>query len=161
MPKSFLVAFALALAMSPALAAAPCDRWSFDRIPEEEGMAPVAFVCAPGEAHSLKLSCSADGAFWLAWYPAGSTPDHEPGYKGRLVIDIGDDTFRRPVLLQAMDNALIVDGQKLSGPLIAAMQSGRQMALRLEDGSAATETFPLAGSTAALKSLATACKAIW
>jgi hypothetical protein len=64
-------------------------------------------------------------------------------------------------LLQAMDNSLFIDGQKLSGPLIAALNSGKQVMIRPEDGSAKGDTFTLSGSTAALKSLAGACKSVW
>ncbi len=124
-------------------------------------MAPVAYVCAVGDAHSLKLSCSADGAFFLSFHPGKEAPERSEGYEGRFLIDVDDDTFRRTVMLQAMDNALVIDGQKATGPLVAALQSGKQVTFRPEDGSAKGDTFTLSGSTAALKSLAAACKAIW
>ena len=156
-----VLAAVLVLSTAPALAQGACERWAFDRVPEEEGIAPVAFICPLGEDHSLKLSCSSDGAFWLSYFPGKDAPERREGYEGRFAIDIGDDTFRRTALLQAMDNALVVDGQKANGPLVAAMQTGKQMTIRPEDGSAKGDTFTLSGSTAALKSLAGACKAIW
>lgn len=155
---SFVV---FALAASPALAQGTCERWNFGRIAEEEGTAPVAFVCPVGDDHSLKLSCSSDGAFFLSYYPGKGAPERREGYEGRFVFDIGDDTFRRTAMLQAMDNALVVDGQKAAGPLVAALGSGKQVTIRPEDGSAKGDTFTLVGSTAALKSLGGACKAIW
>ncbi|MFZ1681240.1 MAG: hypothetical protein WAT70_09490 [Rhizobiaceae bacterium] len=161
MSKQFITAIFLGVAAAPAFAAGDCDRWSFARLPEEEGTAPFAFVCPVGDDHSLKLSCSADGAFYVSYYPRQGSAQRAEGYEGRFAIDIGDDTFRRAFMLQSMDNALVIDGQKATGPLVAAMQSGKQIAIRPEDGSADGDSFTLSGSTAALKSLASACKAVW
>lgn len=144
---------------APALSA-ECDKWRFGRIEMEEGKAPAAWICANGEDHSMSLSCAGTDMAWLSYFPSAGGTERPEGYEGRYIIDIGDDTFRRTVLLQAMDNALVIGEQKFAGPLLAAMSSGKSLTIKPEDGKHKGDTFPLAGSTAALKSLAAACAKI-
>ena len=144
-------------AIAPALAADDCAKWRFGKIPMEEGTAPAALICTNGEDGSLMLSCAGDDMFWMRYYPAAGGPERQPGYEGRFVIDIGDDTFRRKAMLEAMDNAIVIADQKLGGPLLAGMMSGGSMKIAPDDGSAKADVFTLSGSTAAIKSLAAAC----
>lgn len=156
--KAIILVACLA-ASTPALAD-ECGKWRFGRVPMEEGTMPAAQICGDGDDHSLMLSCAGADMAWLRYFPAPGGPERQPGYEGRYIIDIGDDTFRRHAMLEAMDNAIVIGEQKFSGPLLAAIVSGKEMSIKPEDGSAKGDTFALAGSTAALKSLAAACAKI-
>ncbi|MBK8456240.1 MAG: hypothetical protein IPL47_03300 [Phyllobacteriaceae bacterium] len=158
--KKFVYALCAAAVATPAFAADDCAKWRFGRIAMEEGTAPAAQICADGEDHSLMLSCAGGDLFWFRYHPAAGGPERQPGYEGRYIIDIGDDTFRRKGLLEAMDNAIVISDQKLTGPLVAGMLSGKNMTIKPEDGSAKGDTFTLSGSAAAIKGLAAACAKI-
>ena len=156
---AILAAAILVATVSSALADS-CTRWSFGRIAMEEGTAPAAQICADLAEHSLLLSCAGADMAWMRYFPAAGGPERPPGYEGRFVVDIGDDTFRRHARLEEMDGAIVIGEQKFSGPLLSAMASGQSMTIRPEDNSAKGDTFALSGSTAALKSLAAACAKI-
>lgn len=158
--KAIPIAVVAMVSALPALAADECAKWRLGRIAMEEGTAPAARICADGADHSLMLSCAGADMAWLRYFPAAGGPQRAEGYEGRYVIEIGDDTFRRHAVLEAMDNAIVIGEQRFSGPLLAAMSSGKSMTVRPEDGTTKGDTFALAGSTGALKGLAAACAKI-
>ncbi len=160
-PVSVLMAAAFSTAWAtPGIAQAPgtCQRWSFAHVDDEGGKAPRAFVCPLGSnGGSFYAGCDGRDLVWFALHAGAGAPTSDPDFKGRFIIDIGDDTFRRPALFQALDDSLVIPAQGVGGPFFAAMLAGAEISIRLEAVSNSGDSFTLAGSTAALKSLAAAC----
>lgn len=160
-PVSVLMAAAFSTAWAtPGTAQAPgtCQRWSFAHVDDEGGKAPRAFVCPLGSnGGSFFAGCDGRDLVWFALHAGAGAPTSDPDFKGRFIIDIGDDTFRRPALFQALDDSLVITAQEVGGPFFAAMLASAEISIRLEAVPNSGDSFTLAGSTAALKSLAAAC----
>lgn len=159
--RAILAATGLATALAaPAAAQVPgtCQRWSFARVEDEGGLAPRAFVCPLGSnGGSFYAGCDGGGLAWFALYAGAGAPVNDPDFKGIFIIDIDGETFRRPVSFQGIDDSIAFFGEPFSGRLVAAMMAGGEIAIRLEGTANSGDDFTLAGSSAALKSLAGAC----
>ena len=153
----FAAVLPIVLAVTPGFAGESCDRWSFGMLEDEGGPAASAWVCPAASEPSLLVHCEGSDSFFISYFEGGDPPNRDPGYEGKFEITIGDDTFRRNALFQAMDASIAIPKQKITGPLVAAMMSGERMSIKPMDGSHSGDSFALAGSTAALKQLAATC----
>lgn len=156
--KFVLSAIGIILACGHA-SADDCTRWTFERVEDEGGKAPVASVCSPGGQHSLVIRCNGQGKYSVWFYAREGAVERDEGYAGPYRFDIGDDTFRRKLTFQAMDGALVTDDERPAGPLIAALLNGKQVKVTPEDGKDEGEGFALSGSGAAFAALVKACAA--
>lgn len=158
---AILAAAGLAATLATVAAAqAPgtCERWSFDRVEDEGGLAPRAFVCPLGSnGGSFYSGCDGRDLGWFALHAGAGAPVSDPDFKGVFIVEVDGEIFRRPVAFQAIDDSLAIYGEPFSGPLVAAMMAGRQIGIRLDGAPNGGDSFTLTGSSVALKNLAAAC----
>jgi hypothetical protein len=150
------------LALPFSAAAEECSgTWSARMLEAEGGSEMTGEVCS-GEGEdrqTLYLTCGG-GEFALRWYPPQNAknypPDGNPDFSTVLTLAIGDVEVRHDAVFEAMDGAMAVYW-KSGDPLTNMLKSGRSLSIAEAQGRIPPVTFPLAGSSAAIETVAAHC----
>ena len=143
----------IALQALPA-AAGSCS-WSAKMEEDEGGSVLTASVCggAKGDAH-LMLVCLGQPTLSYDLGPAGPQP--EPGASGSFDFSAGGKTVTKKLQLEEMYGYFVIQMQP-SDPLLQLLQGNGD--LTVSSAKYGKNSFPLAGSSKAIKKVLASCKA--
>jgi hypothetical protein len=150
--RSGLVSFLVAVAAAQPAFAAPCG-WTAKMEQDEGGSVLMAWVCGGPKADAqLMLTCL--GKPTLSYDLGAAGQQLEPGISASFVFKAGGKAVTRKLDLEAMYNYFTVQLES-ADPLLALLRSKGE--ITVASGKYGENSFPLAGSSAAIGKVLAQC----
>jgi hypothetical protein len=150
--RSGLVTFLVAVAAAQPAFAAPCG-WTAKMEQDEGGSVMMAWVCGGPKADAqLMLTCL--GKPTLSYDLGAAGQQLEPGISASFVFKAGGKAVTRKLDLEAMYNYFTVQLES-ADPLLALLRSKGE--ITVASGKYGENSFPLAGSSAAIGKVLAQC----